>query len=117
MGRLGRLGKAGKSKGIKIPKAITNPSGILGELTNLFYANSYVPNKLVAYCSAVTALSMIMGGRYRTPDNVKPGLYISIVGKTGIGKNSAYSNLDSLFEQLISYGANKDRTPSSLGMG
>jgi hypothetical protein len=96
----------------EVPAEILNPTGLVGEVASFIYKNSYVPNKLVAYCGAICSLSYFMGARYRTPDGVYPGIYCILLGRTGSGKDSAFRGIRDLVKGLASYIRSKD--PSLL---
>jgi Protein of unknown function (DUF3987) len=101
----------------EIPSEILTPGGLVGEIAEFIYANSYVPNRIVAYCGAICALSYVMGARYRTPDDVYPGLYTVLVGKTGSGKDSAFRMVKRIIKQLVFLHSEKDMSMLRLRRG
>ncbi len=95
------MGKTLKPQ-VKLPRCIRKPDGLIGELAEYFYEAAYVPNRVIAYVTALVFMTTIMGGRYRTDrDDVSPGLYISLIGASGIGKDSVYRSIDELINKMV----------------
>lgn len=93
---------------MKLPKCMAKPTGLVAEIALYNYQNMIIPNRTVAYMSAITTISVLMGGRYRGLDGTMAGLCITYIGKTGSGKNSAYNLPDKVFEALAAYKGKKD---------
>lgn len=102
---------------LTIPDEILKPKGLVGEIADYIHTNSYVPNRIVSYCGAICTMSYLMGARYRTPDDIFPGLYTILIGKTGSGKDSAFKLVKRMIKQLVYLKGEKDLSMHKLRKG
>jgi hypothetical protein len=96
------------------PEEIKNPVGVIGEVAEHIYNNSFVPNRMSAYCAALAFMNLIIGARYKTPDGLTGGLYLALIGPTGCGKDIAFSSVDDMVTELVYYGTDKNATLRDL---
>ena len=83
-----------------IDSALFQPPGFLGEFVRCGMENAVCPNEPLIFCSGLTALSAMMGQRFRTVWNCWPNIYAVGVARTSTGKGVGQTLTRNLFNQL-----------------
>lgn len=83
----------------KIERECEFPPGIIGELANFFYINSMQPIKRYAIANALTTVAGITGRKF-TINGSTSNLFMLIIGRTGLGKDSSRKALSELRKAL-----------------
>jgi hypothetical protein len=97
--------KAPKEKKEAIPQflpddLIDSAPESLRILTNWIFESGYIPNKLIAFSSALSILSAFKLFRVTSDSGLKPNLYILAVGGSGTGKTHALNAITMFFDEL-----------------
>lgn len=79
---------------------IAFPAGLIGDIADYIMrsANRTVPE--IALAAAIALVAGISGRAYNTETNTGLNLYIMLLGRTGIGKESASDGIDSIITKL-----------------
>ncbi len=70
------------------PDSILHPPGLVGETARWIDACSVYPCPILSVAAALCAVAVVAGRKYRTPDGVRPVVYLVGVAKSGVGKET-----------------------------
>lgn len=83
-----------------IDPVLFTPPGFLGEFVRCGMDNAICANRPLLFVSAITALSTLMGQRFRTERNTWPNFYAIGVARTSTGKGVGQTITHNLFAKL-----------------
>lgn len=79
---------------------LLRPPGLVGDIAQFIYENSYVPIQEVALAASISLCAGIAGRCFNTETNQGLNQYVMLLALAGSGKESAMAGIDQLFEAI-----------------
>ena len=71
----------------KLPKELLHIPGFVDDYTEFIMSSAPQPNRVLAFCGAITFLSYLLGRKVRDERNNRPNIYLISLANSGVGKN------------------------------
>lgn len=89
--------KEKKAIGDKFPYSVFKSDNAVVRIAEWAYKNSYRPQPVLCYGSALSAVACLKGQRVKTQTNARTNLYCLAIAPSGAGKNDPMKAIQSLF--------------------
>ncbi len=87
------------TKNIDFDKTLTFPPGFAGEIAKYMYNSSLRPVKEIAVAGSIGLLAGLCGKAFPINNESGTNLYITLVARSGIGKESMYSAINRIVQE------------------
>lgn len=76
-----------------LPRCVTEPPGILGDIARHITASAFRPQPQLSVAAAITFVATVTGQVYRGPTGSRTNLYLAGIARTGAGKDHPFKSV------------------------
>jgi len=70
-----------------VPESLLEIDGFVGDMMNYNQECAPYPNKVIAFCGAISLLSLLIGRKIRDSSDIRPNLYVLALANSSAGKD------------------------------